>query len=179
MAVDFFGTKSHKQQAFMKQLILLRHGSAAMNQVGAHDFERELNETGRQETKAIAQRLAERGAAVDLIVSSPARRAYRTAELLADCIGYPEDDIRTEPSIYEATVEDLLAVARGLNGGTNSVLLCGHNPALASLIDTVARGGIHSYPTCCMAGIEFPVNDWFAVRHDRARLRFFDRPRSI
>jgi phosphohistidine phosphatase len=176
MAVNFFGSKSLKQLAVMKRLILLRHGSASLNHFGSHDFERELNESGKQETKTIAQRLMQRGVQVDLIVSSPALRAHKTAELLAEAIGYPKHAIRKEPSFYEATAEDLMSFARCLNGGSNSVLICGHNPSLAYLIDVVAKGGIHNYPTCCMACLEFPVNNWVSIDQKEARLRFFETP---
>jgi probable phosphoglycerate mutase len=77
--------------------LLLRHGqtplSAEQRFAGRGDVP--LTETGRQQAAAAAARLAARGS-IDAIISSPLRRARRTAEAVADATGAPvivEDDL--------------------------------------------------------------------------------------
>jgi len=70
--------------------VLLRHGqtplSAERRFAGRGDIP--LTETGERQAAAAARRLAGRGA-IDLIVTSPLRRARRTAEVVAAATGAP------------------------------------------------------------------------------------------
>jgi ribonuclease H / adenosylcobalamin/alpha-ribazole phosphatase len=77
--------------------LLLRHGqtplSAERRFAGRGDIP--LTETGRRQAAAAAARLAARGG-IDVIVSSPLRRARRTAEAAAEATGAPvivDDDL--------------------------------------------------------------------------------------
>ena len=76
--------------------LLLRHGQTPMSIerrfAGRGDIP--LTDVGREQAGAAAARLAARGG-IDVIVSSPLRRARRTAEAVADATGAPlviEDD---------------------------------------------------------------------------------------
>ena len=77
--------------------LLLRHGqtplSAERRFAGRGDVP--LTDTGKQQAAAAAARLAARGG-IDMIVSSPLRRARRTAEAVAEATGAPvivDDDL--------------------------------------------------------------------------------------
>jgi len=77
--------------------LLLRHGqtplSAERRFAGRGDIP--LTETGKRQAAAAAARLAARGG-IDVIVSSPLRRARRTAEAVAEATGAPvivDDDL--------------------------------------------------------------------------------------
>jgi ribonuclease H / adenosylcobalamin/alpha-ribazole phosphatase len=83
--------------------VLLRHGqtplSAERRFAGSGDAD--LTELGARQAKAAAQRLSERdgGARIELIVTSPLRRALRTAEEAVRATGAP---LRVEPGLREA-----------------------------------------------------------------------------
>ncbi len=79
--------------------VLLRHGqtplSAEKRFAGSGDID--LTELGARQASAAAQRLARRAAPIGAIVTSPLRRARRTAEEAARATGAPlrvEDDLR-------------------------------------------------------------------------------------
>jgi ribonuclease H / adenosylcobalamin/alpha-ribazole phosphatase len=81
--------------------VLLRHGqtplSAEMRFAGTGDID--LTELGARQAKAAAQRLADRpGAKIGMIVTSPLRRALRTAEEVARATGAP---LHVEPGLRE------------------------------------------------------------------------------
>ena len=67
----------------MKTLFLLRHGKAEAFAPGG-DEDRELTERGVGDVQTIAANVAALGGRPDLIVSSGARRARRTAELVGE-----------------------------------------------------------------------------------------------
>jgi broad specificity phosphatase PhoE/ribonuclease HI len=77
--------------------LLLRHGQTSLSAerrfAGRGDIP--LTETGRRQAAAAAARLAARGG-IDVIVSSPLRRARRSAETVAEATGAPlliDDDL--------------------------------------------------------------------------------------
>ncbi len=79
--------------------ILLRHGQTPMSAdrrfVGSRDIE--LTELGEAQARAAARRLAHRE--IGLILTSPLRRARKTAEEVARVTGSP---VRVEPDLREA-----------------------------------------------------------------------------
>ncbi|MFC7327396.1 bifunctional RNase H/acid phosphatase [Marinactinospora rubrisoli] len=73
------------------RLLLLRHGETALSAerrfAGVGDVA--LTDTGHEQAEAVARRLAGHTAAVDVIVSSPLRRAADTAARVAKELGLP------------------------------------------------------------------------------------------
>ena len=52
----------------------------------------------------------------DRLLSSPAKRAIRTAEIIAGAIGFPAGRISRMDRLYGSGVTDLLDILRELNG---------------------------------------------------------------
>ena len=65
-----------------KTLILARHGKAEKSDVDNFDFKRNLTERGESDVLMVAQQLLNI-ITPELIVSSPANRAYQTAKIFA------------------------------------------------------------------------------------------------
>ncbi len=63
----------------MKTLIIIRHAKSSWANLGQNDEERPLNERGKKDAPEMAKRLKERGLKIDRFISSPARRAKKTA----------------------------------------------------------------------------------------------------
>ena len=122
----------------MQELILLRHAEALPAPEGTDDHERALSPHGEQEAHAAGRWLAEHGARPDRVLSSPAVRTRRTAELAARAIA-PDAAIGVAGEIYEATPGELLALL-DLHADARSVLLVGHNPGIERLVALLVEG---------------------------------------
>jgi broad specificity phosphatase PhoE len=79
--------------------LLLRHGQTEMSAerrfAGRGDIP--LTSAGLEQAAAVAARLAERGG-IDVVLTSPLRRALRTAEIVADAIDAP---LAADPDLVE------------------------------------------------------------------------------
>lgn len=75
------------------EIVLLRHGESIGNAQGAYQGQADfpLNETGRQQARALADHWRETGVRFDRIVSSPLSRAHETAEIIAEALNLPVD----------------------------------------------------------------------------------------
>jgi broad specificity phosphatase PhoE len=77
----------------MKQLYFMRHGLSEMNKQGRFSgrIDTPLAAEGVIQCHEAGQLLS--GAGINLIISSPMKRAYDTAKIVAEEIGYPKSEI--------------------------------------------------------------------------------------
>ena len=64
----------------MKTLIVVRHAKSSWANIGERDFDRNLNDRGKEDAPAMAEKLLHTKIKVDAFVSSPAKRARKTAK---------------------------------------------------------------------------------------------------
>ena len=60
---------------------MIRHAKSSWDIGTLNDFERPLNERGKKDAPAMAQKLIAKNISIDAFVASPAKRAKKTAEL--------------------------------------------------------------------------------------------------
>jgi phosphohistidine phosphatase len=102
------------------KLYVVRHAEAAP---GEPDELRRLTAEGREQARALAQRLADEGVRVGALLTSPLLRARETADELARVLGVTaEPDERLAPG---ATAE---SVRQAVQGRGEAVLVVGHQP---------------------------------------------------
>ena len=160
----------------MKTLYVLRHAKSDWNDARLTDFERPLNERGLNAARKMGAFLRERGVAPDLIVSSPARRARETAEIVKDAAGFSAK-IRFEPRIYEASLGDLLEIISEVENDCEKLLIVGHNPGFEQLVGNLT-GEFQPMPTAAFADIELEIENWSeTVRGGRLKNLF--KPKEI
>jgi len=75
----------------MKKLFLIRHAKSSWSDPSVSDFHRKLNKRGKRDAPFMAEKLAARDNTLpDIVISSPAKRAKKTARFMANGVGYPE-----------------------------------------------------------------------------------------
>ncbi|MGV9302321.1 SixA phosphatase family protein [Nonomuraea sp. NPDC003727] len=118
----------------MRTLIVLRHAKAA-HIAGLADRERPLTDRGERDSVKAGEAIKALGLAPELVLCSPALRTSRTAEL-----AFPTLEISFERDIYEADSEDLYELIRRLDPDVETLVLCGHNPAVHEMALTLTGG---------------------------------------
>jgi phosphohistidine phosphatase len=66
----------------MKTLFVLRHAKSSWENADLSDFERPLNKRGLEAAPLMGKVIKENGFQPEVILSSPARRAKQTAEII-------------------------------------------------------------------------------------------------
>jgi phosphohistidine phosphatase len=167
----------------MKTILLLRHAKSDWGEPGLADFERPLNKRGLKDAPVMGEALAFVGCIPDKILSSPARRAKQTTELVAEACGYDKKLIQWEDSFYGGGSGDLITALRRLPNDVERVLLVGHNPVmeqtamvlLSTYVDR-AEGIIH-FPTAGLACLEADITAWAELHLGQVVLRWFLIPK--
>lgn len=121
--------------------------------------------------------LRERDLVPDAVVSSPAVRARSTALLAAEAADFV-GPIRFDPRIYEASVDTLLDVVRGLPDAEACVLLVGHNPGFEDLVAAFSGTAEH-FPTAALARVELGVDRWSEIEATNGRVTGTWRPKAL
>ena len=102
-----------------RRLTLLRHGRAEAADAYPEDYERPLTHRGCIEAQEMASRLVKRNLMPDLILVSPAERAWATAEIIAaTCELDRETDAMRARTVFGDARENLAAAcaSRGIAG---------------------------------------------------------------
>ena len=106
----------------MKQLFIVRHAKSDQSFFG-NDFERPLNERGRADAPVMAKRMLDKKYTIDALVSSPAARAKKTAELFSETCKIPASEIIYISALYHASQDIFYEVISALPDELNTVRL--------------------------------------------------------
>ncbi|MGZ8216470.1 SixA phosphatase family protein [Methylomagnum sp.] len=161
----------------MKNLVIIRHAKSSWDDPTTADIDRPLNKRGKRDAPFMGSLLKFRGLPPDHIISSPAKRALKTARLIAAEVGYDPEAIDIRDRIYMASVPTLVELVQGLDDAWERVYLFGHNPDLTDLVNRLAGETIANVPTCGVASIEFEVDSWSHIMAGAGRLAFLDYPK--
>lgn len=163
-----------------KVLLIIRHAKSDWS-FQVSDFDRPLNERGFADAPVMARRLltSSPDRIPQLLISSPAKRAITTAQIFAETLQYPTRNIQISPSIYEASVQELMRIINGLDDAIDRVALFGHNPGLSRLVDylTDQRDTTH-LPTCGIASLQFDAENWLEISGATGVLTSVDYPKD-
>ena len=162
----------------MKTLYLLRHAKSSRDDPELKDFERPLADRGMRDVPKMASRFLQRGDTVDFIITSPAMRAKTTAQMMADQIGFPADEVASNSKLYFSGAGSLFKVVRLIEEHSKSAMLVGHNPAITEFAHGMCVGRIEYIPTCGLLQLQFPVQSWEDIQENSGKLIYFDFPKK-
>ena len=162
----------------MKTLLILRHAEAQAD-APAGDHARQLTERGQRDAAAMANHIRTRFGAPDAIVTSDARRAEQTAEIVSRMSELASEP-RREPRLYTDDLETILSVVRGLPNDAALVVLVGHEPGLERLAVALSSEAVEvRLPTAGFVSLELDATIWDAAQTGAGRLGAVTTPRSI
>lgn len=162
-----------------KQLFIIRHGKSDWkNSDITSDFDRPLNQRGHKTAPEMGKRLADKKFQPDLIVSSPAVRAFTTAKYFAEAWDIKTDAIQTEQQIYEAGVATLLSMINKFADKHDCIAIFGHNPGFTDLVNYLTDSYIENMPTASVVIIDFPFEEWKLISSGTGDNILFDYPKN-
>lgn len=162
----------------MKTIILVRHAKSSWKNPSLDDFDRPLSKRGKRNAPFMGEKLKQRKIIPDLVLSSPAKRARKTAAAVARTLDYPKKKIMFFDKMYHASARYLFELLKGLGDDSETVMLFGHNPSFNDLADLLLkRNPIDNIPTSGVCCISFAVNQWQKVEEGGGEIVFFDFPK--
>ncbi|MCI0511923.1 histidine phosphatase family protein [candidate division KSB1 bacterium] len=162
----------------MKTLYLFRHARAVRATIGVVDQERMLEDRGKNDALKMGQRLKSHQALPQLIISSPVTRAVESAQLLAQTIAYPIENIKLDQTIYDENPKKVIEMIRQFDDQYRSALIVGHNPVLEDVVHYFYKKFAENIPTAGVVALDFDVQSWQDLQKNHGKLQFFDFPNT-
>ena len=163
----------------MKRVVIVRHAKAVPYGYD-DDFNRKLRKKGKDDARLISSTLREDRVKPDMIISSPAKRAYKTAKIYAKTLRYPKEKIVLEEELYDGlSIQDFIEMLRDLPEEVKTVFVFGHNPTVYFLVNNLVRFFNKDVPTCSTVAIDFKTTSWKEISSRNGALAFQLVPRMF
>ena len=163
----------------MKTVYFVRHAKSSWENPTLADIDRPLNKRGLRDAPFMGKLLRKKGVSPDMIISSPAVRAYTTAGYFAEALGIDKEDIVVDPRIYHAYTDDMIDILQELPVEIGTVLIFGHNPTYTSVANQFAVEPIDNVPTCGIFRIDAGIDSWADFGPRKGRLTAFLYPKQF
>lgn len=163
----------------MKHILLIRHAKSSWGDLSLSDFDRPLNERGKQDSPQMARRLLAKSISIDAFISSPAKRARKTAALFAAEYSVDKDKIILIPELYHASPANFLEAIAQAPEQANTIAIFSHNPGITEFVNTLTEVRIDDMPTCAIFGVQVNTQNWAQFKEAPKTFWFFDYPKSL
>ena len=161
-----------------KTLILVRHAKSSWDVIGMDDFDRPLNERGKKDAPEMAKRLKEKGLKIDVFISSPAKRARKTAKIFAEEYKVEKEEILQIQNLYEASANAFYEVVSAIDDKYQTAIIFSHNPGITQLANSLTNVHIDDMPTCALFAVHVEAARWNEFKHSTKNFLFFDYPKN-
>jgi phosphohistidine phosphatase len=160
----------------MKTLLLMRHAKSDWDADYGPDHDRPLNDRGLRSAQLMGRVLADEGLVPDLIITSTAVRAWRTAELAIEA-GDWDTELVLDRSLYDEGPRGVLEAGASAPD-VGSLMLVGHQPTWSMLVSALT-GERADMKTATVAVIELDLDSWGGLPEACGKLTRVLKPRSF
>ena len=154
----------------------MRHAKSDWSDENIIDFERGLNKRGFSDALLMGKVLKHKSVTFDYILSSAAKRAQLTAQIVGAVCKYDIDEIEYSKKLYLCEVDDLVKAIQSLSNSANSVLLTAHNPTCEEFMYHLGFG-LEKFPTTAVAILKFQSKTWEEAFVNKIILKEFLYPK--
>ena len=162
----------------MKRLILIRHSKSSWDDDDTEDFNRKLSKRGDRDAKFMSELIAKKITKPDLIFTSSACRAQKTAEYFADAFDMDDDKIISDAGIYERGSKYIIQLLENLDDTIQTVIVIGHNPDITTLANYFTGEYFDNVPTTGIVAIDFKIKNWAELETKPGILVFYEIPKK-
>lgn len=137
------------------RVFLVRHAHAAWAMPGMRDFDRPLDDRGREEAARLAATMIVNGFEPDLVFCSNARRCVETLDVLTARGGRLTSVERSDALYADGQEAYLELIGSARDASVRSLMIVGHNP----MIEDAASALVHTDPAAYLQalGAGFPT----------------------
>lgn len=160
-----------------KRITLIRHAKSDWNHPELSDFDRPLNKRGEHDAPFMGGKLNELKIDFDLVLASPAKRAFTTANAICNEIGYNSETIDFRPDLYLAAASEMMDIIEAVDVSHQHIAIVAHNPGLTTLANVLGSQRIDNVPTCGIVMLEADIAHWSELKSGCARTIAFLYPK--
>jgi|TARA_B110001454_G_scaffold192428_1_gene192712 phosphohistidine phosphatase len=157
----------------MKKIILVRHAESPFRDIKIKDFDRPLNDKGVSEANLMGIKVKKYIKGVDSIITSGAKRAFNTSEIIAKNIDFDIQNIKIDNNIYNSSTNFIIDLLHSTSNEYKSIMVFGHNPVFHHLSQILSGEIVNNFPTCSMICIKFDVDNWININKGKKEFMIY------
>lgn len=161
----------------MKSILLIRHAKSSWENFSVSDFDRPLNERGKEDAPEMARRMKENNIVPDWVLVSTAKRTRKTAEYFIKQWHTQPDAVHYLDELYLASPATLMNVLKGIPDSVNTVAVIAHNNGLTDFANELCDVKIDNIPTCGIYAVRAAINSWQQIQEADKTFWFFESPK--
>jgi len=127
----------------------------------------------------MAERLYERGIKIEAFISSPAKRAKKTAEQFIKQYKKETAALILKTELYLAGQETFYTVAEKLDDNFDCVAFFSHNPGITEFANSLTDARVDNIPTSGIFAVSIEARKWSKLKEAKKKFLFFDYPRAL
>jgi phosphohistidine phosphatase len=162
----------------MKSVIIIRHAKSSWDSIEVSDFDRPLNDRGKEDAPKMAKRLLERNVSIDAFISSSAKRARKTAALFIKEFEGDKEQIILMPTLYLAGPDAFYDAIANAPASAKTIAVFAHNPGITEFANELTDVRIDDMPTCAIFAVKADIKDWSEFKDAEKEYWFFDYPKA-
>ncbi|OUU78579.1 MAG: hypothetical protein CBC38_06885 [Gammaproteobacteria bacterium TMED78] len=165
----------------MKTVTLIRHAKSDWSKSILKDHDRDLAERGERDIFKIANIILNKGISPDLIMTSSALRAKKTAEIFSAVISYKVDKIKIKEQLYLADHLTIINEIVTQDEKIKNIILFGHNPGFTDAVNFFhnKNNQLDNLPTSGAVAFEFNCSSWSYIKKAKADFIYFEYPKKF
>jgi len=173
----------NKEEKKIKTILLMRHGKSDWEE-DVSDFERTLTARGKNDSPLMGKFLLKSGKIPLLIISSPAKRAKETSELLAKPAN-SKKKIEFNDSLYENSSGEIIRILQKIDDKIDTVMVIGHNPSIEEATKKLCFREMKSiesgikFPTSAIICLEAEIESWSELYPGNCTIAWFVTPKLV
>lgn len=153
-----------------KSLYLMRHSKAEQTS-GLRDIDRALTDEGMRDARRQAMHVFKDKLPDRFIVSS-SKRTMQTAQYVQEALGFNDERIQYDESLYLASSREMFSVITHLDDLWKSVCIIGHNPTISYMAEYLCGEEIGDMTTSGIVKINFD-GSWANISQRSADFDFY------
>lgn len=163
----------------MKKLLLMRHAKSDWSDDSLEDFDRPLNKRGLKAAPKMGEELKKRKIIPDLILSSPAERAKKTAALFAEANGY-KNEIQYIDNFYFGIEDDVIRTIKEVDNNVQTLLVIAHNPTMEVISSQLTIDNeVVPFKTATVAILNFYAKKWSGLQMNSCEVEAVLNPKEL
>jgi phosphohistidine phosphatase len=104
------------------------------------------------------------------MLTSPACRAFETAQIFAKALDYPESKITGYDSLYHfGGAEKALEIISEVDNSVETLMIFGHNPTFNALAWHLCEDFRDGMPTSAVVGVELNISSWKKIAKTKGK----------
>lgn len=161
-----------------KTLHVVRHAKSSWDYENISDIDRPLKLKGIKNAYEMARRMKIRNDLPELIITSPANRAFHTATIFTRVFELIFKKLIIDENLYASEVETILDIIKNTDNSVSSLMIVGHNPEFTEFVNIYVKDVIHNIPTSGVVTLVFDIASWEDLSSMKPVSERFDFPKK-